>query len=204
LTDRATVPDPPRNRVKIVGRPLAEDADLKVGGIDDSGDVQDDGSFYVGGVFGRARIRAILPDGWMLKAVLRDGRDITDEPVELRSRERVAGIQVILSDRVTAVSGQVADDKNAPASDGTVLVFHRDQDKWADESRYIRAARADDQGQFEIRGLPPGDYLAVAIGYIDEGDWNDPVYLESVRRYAQPLTLAEGATAAVSLRLVAP
>jgi hypothetical protein len=204
LTDRGTVPDIPHNRVKVVGRPLAEDADLKVGGIDESGDVQDDGTFYVGGVLGRARIRAMLPEGWMLKAVLRDGRDITDESVDLRSRERISGIQLIVSDRVTAISGQVTDDKNATASDATVVVFHRDREKWADESRYTRAVRPDEQGQFEIRGLPPGDYLAVAIGYIEEGGWNDPAYLESVRRYAQPLSVAEGTAAAVSLRLVAP
>jgi hypothetical protein len=204
LTDRGTIPGIPRGRIKIVGRPLAEDADLKVGGIDDSGDVQDDGSFYVGGVFGRARIRANLPDGWTLKAVLRDGRDITDEPVDLRSRELVSGIQVIVSERVAVVTGQVTDDQNAPASDGTVVVFHRDQAKWSDDSRYVHGVRLDGQGQFEIHGLPPGDYLTVAIDYIEEGAWKDPAYLESIRRFAQPLSVAEGATAAVALKLITP
>jgi hypothetical protein len=187
-----------------VGQALVEDADLKVGGIDNSGDVLDDGTFYLGGVFGRTRIRATLPEGWMLKAVLRDGRDITDETVELRSRERISGIQVIVSDRVTAITGQVADDKNAPASDGTVIVFHRDPERWPDQSRYIRAVRPDESGQFELRGLAPGEYLAVAVGAIEDGRWNDPIYLDSVRRYAQRLAVAEGATAAISLRLVAP
>jgi hypothetical protein len=204
LTDRGTVPDIPRNRVKIVGRALAEDADLKVGGIDDSGDVQDDGTFYLGGMFGRTRIRAILPDGWMLKAVRRDGRDITEEPLDVPGRERITGIQVIVSDRVTAIAGQVTDDKNTPASDATVIVFHRDAEKWVDETRYIHAVRPDDQGQFEIKGLPAGDYLAAAVGYVEEGGWDDPMFLESLRRYAQPLSLAEGAAAAISLRLTAP
>jgi hypothetical protein len=204
LTDRGTVPSLPRDRVKIAGRPLAEDADLKVGGIDDSGGVQDDGSFYVGGLFGRTRIRATLPDGWMLKAVFRDGRDVTDEPVDLRSRERISGIQVIVTDRVTAIAGQVTDDKNAAAFDGTVVIFHRDQEKWLDASRYVRATRPDDQGQFEIRGLPPGDYLAAAVAYVEDGGWNDPMYLESIRRYAMPLSVAEGATATISLKLIAP
>jgi protocatechuate 3,4-dioxygenase beta subunit len=204
LTDQGTVPAILRDRVKIVGRPLAEDADLKVGGIDDSGDVQDDGTFYVGGLFGRTRIRAILPEGWMLKAVQRDGRDITDEWVDLGSRERIPGIQVIVSDRVTAVTGRVIDQKNVTVSDGTVVIFHREQEKWIDESRYLRAVRPDERGQFEIRGLPPGDYLAAAVGYVEEGGWNDPSFLESIRRSAQPLSLAEGATAAISLRLISP
>jgi hypothetical protein len=84
------------------------------------------------------------------------------------------------------------------------VIFHRDPERWADESRYIRAARPDAQGQFEIRALPPGDYLAAAVGYVEEGEWNDPAYLESIRRYAQPLTVTEGATASLSLKLVTP
>jgi hypothetical protein len=166
--------------------------------------VEDDGSFYVGGLFGRTRIRATLPDGWMLKAVFRDGRDVTDEPLDLRSRERISGIQVIVTDRVTAITGQVTDDKNAAAVDGTVVIFPRDQEKWLDASRYVRAVRPDDQGQFEIRGLPSGDYLAVAVAYVEDGGWNDPMFFESIRRYSRPLSVAEGAPAVVSLRLVTP
>ena len=91
----------------------------------------------------------------MLKSVLRDNRDVTDEPLEYRSRDPLTGVQLILTDRVATVAGQVTDDKNAPIAEGAVLVFHRDAEKWPDESRYLRAVRPDQQGQFEIRGLPP-------------------------------------------------
>lgn len=30
-----------------------------------------------------------------------------------------------------------------------------------------------------MKGLPPGEYLAVALDYVDEDAWNDPEYLES-------------------------
>ena len=102
------------------------------------------------------------------------------------------------------MSGQLTDDKGAPATDGTIIVFANDADKWAEDSRFVRSARPDQEGKYQIRGLPPGDYLAVAIDYVEEGMWNDPEYLDSVRRYGQRLKLGENGTQAVALKLVMP
>jgi hypothetical protein len=204
LTDRGPIRDIPGNRITIVGSPVGEDADLKVGGIDGSGEVRDDGTFVLAGLFGRERIRANPPAGWMLKAVLRENRDVTDEPLEFSSGDQLSGVQVILTDRMTTVTGRVTDDKNVPIAEGTVLVFHRDAEKWPDEARYLRAVRPDQQGQFDIKGLPPGEYLAVAIAYLQEGQWNDPAYLESLRRYAERVRIDEGGTQGISLKMVNP
>ena len=83
-------------------------------------------------------------------------------------------------------------------------MFANDADKWAEDSRFVRSARPDQEGKYQIRGLPPGDYLAVAIDYVEEGMWNDPEYLESIRRHGQRLTLGESGTQSVALKLVMP
>jgi hypothetical protein len=111
---------------------------------------------------------------------------------------------VIVTDRITTVGGQLADDKGAPIAEGTVIVFASDAEKWSDQSRHVRAVRPDSQGQFRINGLPAGDYLAVALEYVQDGMWNDPDYLESIRRHTQKLTLTDGESRAVSLKLVVP
>ena len=85
-----------------------------------------------------------------------------------------------------------------------MLVFASDASKWWEESRWIRAVRPDQQGRYEVRGLPAGDYLAVALSYVEDGMWNDPEYLESIRRYAQKLTLNEGDSQSPALTLVTP
>jgi len=203
-TESGTIPRLRRERIKILGEAVSRDADLRVGGIDDSGEVKDDWTFYVGGLFGRTRIRATLPDGWALKAVMRDGHDITDTPIELKSGERLSGIQVVVTDRVTSVIGQVNDARGAPVSDGTLIVFAADAERWQDPSRFIRAARPDQLGHVQVRGLAPGEYLAAAIGYVEEGMWIDPEYLESIRRVAQKITLGEGETRTIALTLVTP
>jgi hypothetical protein len=54
-----------------------------------------------------------------------------------------------------------------------------------------------------MKGLPPGEYLAVAVDYVQDGMWNDPEYLDSIKRYAQRFTLGESETRTVSLKLTA-
>ena len=68
----------------------------------------------------------------------------------------------------------------------------------------MRAVRPDQKGQYQLKGLPPGEYLAVAVDYVPDGMWNDPAYLESLRRYGQTLTLAEGSSTTLSLKLSNP
>jgi hypothetical protein len=201
--DDGGVPGAPRDRVNIRGVALQPDTAPR-NFAPDSGRVKDDWTFSVTGLFGPNLIRPSVPDPWMLKAIYQDGRDITDTPIEMKSGEELTGVQVVLTDRVSTVTGQLLDDKGAPITDGTVIVFSAAADKWLENSRFVRSARPDQQGQYQIKGLPPGDNLAVAVDYVQEGMWNDPEYLESIRRYGQKLTLGDASTQAIQLRIVTP
>jgi hypothetical protein len=83
-------------------------------------------------------------------------------------------------------------------------VFASDPEKWSDDSRFVRSVRPDQDGKYQIRGLPPGEYLAVAIDYVEEDMWNDPEYLESIQRYGQKLMLDEAGSQTVALKLTSP
>jgi len=193
----------PRGRMSISGLAINTDNDPRTGRLLlNNSRLSDDGTFAVDGFFGPQRIRVALTDGWMVKAILHDGRDVADTAFDLKSGEELSGLQVIVTNRVTTVNGQLQDDKGAPTADGTVLLFAADAEKWSEDSRYVRSARPDQKGQYEIKGLPPGDYLAVAVDYVPEGMWNDPEYLESLRRYGQKLRLAEADTQTIQLRIV--
>ena len=208
-TDTGAPPNAPRDRFRVTPRPLsAGQAPLGQGpggpGNPDGGRVRDDWTFLAPGVYGPATIRASVPDGWIVKTILQDGRDVTDTPFEMRSGETLSRIQIVVSNRVNGVSGQLADDKGAPLLDGSVIVFAADAEKWSEDSRFVRIARPDQEGKFQIRGLPPGDYLAVAVDYVEDGMWNDPEYLESIRRYGRKVTLGEADAQTLALKLVTP
>lgn len=211
-TESGQPPDAPRDRFGLI--PRLVDSDAAFGGapppppppggsgvIVDSGRVKEDWTFAVTPIFGAARLRVSVPDGWGVKAILQEGRDVTDAVLEMKSGEEMTGLHVIVTERVTSVSGQLVDDKGAAQSDGTVIVFANEQEKWSEDSRWVRTVRPDQQGRYQIRGLPPGEYLAIALDYVEDGMWNDPEYLESIRRDAQKLTLRESEARTISLKL---
>jgi hypothetical protein len=55
----------------------------------------------------------------------------------------------------------------------------------------VRHARPDQSGRISIRGIVPGEYYALALPFIEEGQWNDPEYLDALSRSAVRITLAE-------------
>jgi hypothetical protein len=149
----------------------------------------------------------------MVKAVRHRDRDITSTLLELGSGELLSDVEVVLTNRVTRVAGQLTDDRGVPGlperfggvppvPNGTVIVFADDDGKWGEASSFVRTTRPDQQGRYEIRGLPAGDYLAVALDYVQNGAWNDPQFLESLRRDAQRFTLADGGSQALALKVV--
>src|SRR4029078_4546329 len=91
-----------------------------------------------------------------------------------------------------------------PVDAARVLVSAAAPEKWFESSRAVKATRPDQQGQWRIKGLPAGDYLAIALEYVEDGSWNDPEYLESLRDAAAKLTLADGEPRAVPLKVTIP
>jgi hypothetical protein len=83
-------------------------------------------------------------------------------------------------------------------------MFPSDADKWFETSRTIRVTRPDQQGQWQVKGLPAGDYLAIALDYLEDGAWNDPEYLESLRSASQKVTIADGGSQTIALKVITP
>jgi hypothetical protein len=50
----------------------------------------------------------------------------------------------------------------------------------------------DKSGQFQFRGLPPGEYRVLAWEDVDSGAWFNPAFLAVYERYATAITLGEG------------
>jgi hypothetical protein len=81
------------------------------------------------------------------------------------------------------------------------VIFADDPTKWTSQSRFVTTARPDQNGQFKIEKLPPANYLAAALEYLDEGDAADPDFLGSLRDAATKFSLVEGETKSLSLKL---
>jgi hypothetical protein len=204
VTDTGYIPRIPQLRValgtSVTGQP--DPRLLSIFRTPGQAEVAADGTFSIKGVFGRSRVRVTLPSDWMVKAILYNGSDITDGFIELGSGETMSGVEVVVTNRVSTVSGELSDEKGRPTVDGTILLFPQDRAQWGDNSRTVRAVRPDTRGRYQLRGLPAGEYLVIAVNYVEDGMWNDPEYLESIREDALKLTLGEAASQTVSLKLM--
>jgi hypothetical protein len=135
---------------------------------------------------------------------MHEGRDIIDQPVTLKGSETLTGVQVILTDQLTTLMGSVTAPNQRPSRDYVVVVHPEDVSKVGPRSRYVRTARADQDGQFKIVGLPPGDYLAAALDSIEEGSEQDAEFLERIRAWSVRVQLPDAAPQSLTLKLSTP
>ena len=193
LSDDAT-PVPSVDRLIVAARSLTWVARWST-----LGRVNADGTFELKGVIGPVVLSVrTLTGAWTLKTVEIDGRNVADDPIEVRHGETLNGIKIVLTTRTTHVRGGLLDDKRQPA-EGTVVIFPEDTSRWREDSRTVRAARPDQNGEFSIKGLPAGKYLIAAVDYVQDGQWYDPEFLADLRPRAEPLSLAEAESKRIDL-----
>jgi Carboxypeptidase regulatory-like domain len=160
------------------------------------------GTFELRGLSGLVLFRVSpLPTGWTLKAVRLSGADITDTPYEFKGGETLSGLEIELTDKVTEINGVVTSSRGEPLQEYAVVVFSESSERWQPPTRFVRTGRPDQEGRFQVRGLPPGRYLAVAVEYLEQGAESDPEQLERLKQAATPLSLDEGETRQLELKL---
>jgi hypothetical protein len=141
------------------------------------------------------------PTTWSLKAVLVEGTDVIDTPVELSALEGKR-VEIVLTQRRSDVSGAVTDARGQQTRDYLVVLFPEDEDQWTAFSRFIAIGRPDQDGRFVLPALPPGRYLIQAVGYLEPGEERNPETLARLRTGATSFSLAEGESRTLNLRVV--
>jgi hypothetical protein len=185
---QSAVPDPGQVRVSA---PFADGASF---GPLPTARIDRDGRFTLDGVQAGAHLLRAMGNirGWVLQAVLVNGRDVTDTPLDIRSGQELTGVRIVFTDRLTEVNGTVADERGSPSTDYTVLAFATDDRLWRPQSRHIAIARPDQNGRFQLRGLPPGDYFLALVDPVEQGEWFEPTFLAAQQAAATRVSLVDG------------
>ena len=151
--------------------------------------------------WGRRLIRVSSLSGWIVERVSIGGRDVTDTPLEFNGRE-IAGAEIVVTKRSALVDGRVTGDDGKPV-EGRVIIFAADSDLWTPHSRFVASAISGRDGAFTVSGLPPGNYLAVAVPQRLVAPTTRTV-LQDIRARAMSIVLPEGRTRDIVLALVVP
>jgi hypothetical protein len=143
------------------------------------------------------------PPGWFLQSITYNGRDVSDAPFSLDAAD-ATGITFTFTDRPSEVIGTVRNSAGTSDPGATVIVFPADSQTWSSmwlNSRRFRSMRVEPTGVFKISPLPAGSYYIVAIPDEVSGDWQDPSFLDALSRGATQLTIGEGESKTLDLRL---
>ena len=197
-TDEGTPPSMLPEQVGLMARPVTPEPSLMFGNTV----VKPDWTFEMSGLSDARIITGSVaqnPD-WAIKAVYHNSQDVTDTPIEFMPGHTVEGLTVVLTRKLTVLSGQIVGERNAPDTDATVIAFSQDPDRWTFQSRYVRTARPNQDGRYTLRGLPPGDYFVVALKEVEPGRVRDPEFLESIRPHSLRISLSEGESKAQDVK----
>ncbi len=192
-------PVPAVDRLVVRARPLTWAARMSTLASSGNGRVNADATFELKAVVGPVVLSiGTLTGEWTLESVELNGRNLADDPIDVRHGETLDGVRVVLTNRPTHLRGVLLDENRQPA-DGTVVVFAEGTSSWREDSRTVRTARADQRGEFSIRGLPAGKYLIAAVDHVQDGQWYDPEFLADLRPRARRLSLAEAESKRIDL-----
>ena len=107
-------------------------------------------------------------------------------------------LDVVVSAKSARVSGSVANEKGEPVGSASVVLFAPK----APPSRRMKMASVDQQGQFSLTGVAPGDYYLAALDETESGVFWDPEFLVKHEKVIEKLSLRESATESKALKLI--
>ena len=134
-------------------------------------------------------------------SVTSGGREIRDTGLDTSAGRDVDDVVITLTENVTSIQGTVHGDGAAGAA---VIVFPVDRARWVHygwNPILIASKAADSSGAFLVKGLPEGDYFAVAVDGSLHDAWTDPKFLETASAVATRIALKWGDKKSLDLQL---
>lgn len=172
-----------------------------------TGVVTGSSEFFITNLFGHTALSLRTPsDEWFLKSWTIRGTDVVDTGYDFGTGPDSIGDSEIVLSRSGAVISGLASDGLKPADDYFVVVFPVSRDARWTGSRRVKLARSAIGGEFRVAALPSGEYFVAAVSRIlgtrDGGEWQNPDLLLQLEPRAERITVSEGQTANVSLRVI--
>jgi hypothetical protein len=120
----------------------------------------------------------------------------------VKTGEELAGVEIVLTNRVARLHGTVTDAANRLLTDYSVLLFPEDRTLLGNPRRLTRWIRPTTAGDFSIDTILPGAYLIAALDDVDDAQWLNADYLERFRPRATRIELGASEKKTVVLQRI--
>jgi hypothetical protein len=169
------------------------------------GRVAPDLSFTVSGLRGNQVLSLLgLPEGWWIKDIRVGGQSVLDG-FDFGVSKAFTAIDIVVSGRLTGLTGTVTMPTGTTADDYAVVVFPEDEEKWErGNGTGARMTRPGLDGAYKLPGLRPGRYyvLAVPAAQADFQLLNEPDQLRSLTGRSRTVEVKDGEMSPLTLTLV--
>lgn len=154
---------------------------------------QPDGAFSLPAFPGERLLRVDqLESGVTLRQITISGVDVTDDGFVV-GESAMSDVLVALTSTPSRVAGRVSDSQGGLMPGAAVIVFSAEDRRWTlPQTRYVKTAKTDKNGDFTVSDLPAGIYYAAVVPTLVEGEWAEPSNLEQLRASATSFKLTEG------------
>jgi len=128
--------------------------------------------------------------GVYLSKVEVDGAAVQGTRIEIGSAD-LKNIRITYSTDAAEVSGNVRHEDLTPVTEYALVIFPADKREWPVWMTGAGVSRADSSGHYTY-STRPGSYLIAAVEDVDQYQWLDPKFLESLIPTASKITLGPG------------
>jgi protocatechuate 3,4-dioxygenase beta subunit len=140
-----------------------------------------------------------LPEDFYLKALRVGSSDVLASDLSVSCKQPPGTLEVVLSPNGGRVDGRVLKE-DKPFSGATVVLVPEEGRR--KEERLYESTSTDQEGQFSIRGITPGEYTLFAWETIEEGAYQDPEFLRPYKDRGKPIRVVEGSKLNSQLDLI--
>jgi hypothetical protein len=145
----------------------------------------------------RYQVLPQIGDTGYIKTIHYNGRELSGGKLEVQAGDSGGKLEIAVAFDFGEVEGTVRNASGAPAP-GASVSFHRDGQQ---SCLCERSATADKQGRFHIKGIAPGEYMAIAKITDDVADPAGSDDIEALKQKGAKVTVAPSARQTVSLQL---
>ncbi|MCC7125546.1 MAG: carboxypeptidase regulatory-like domain-containing protein [Acidobacteria bacterium] len=200
LTDDGTVPEFAPRQVRVMTTPGTPGRQMM--GMPPA-TVNDDWTFELSGLIDAVRLRSVVESAeWTLHSVISGGRDVIDEGIDMAPGRVLEDVDIVLTRKITELSGVVTNDRGQPVTDAWVVIFSANPDLWGFGTRHVRVVRPDTNGKYTTRVVAGDDLRVLAVsGIAESGELTDPEFLTRATAALPRTTIAEGERKTLDVRV---
>jgi hypothetical protein len=151
---------------------------------------------------GPTRARPVVPAVWQdayVKSIQIGDRDLFNAELVVEGQP-LGPIEVVVGLNGSSVEGRALNEKQEPVANATVVLIPNSAPPVRSD-RY-RSVSTNESGQFQLRGVAPGEYLAYAWEDVDPGMWFSPTFMRLYETSGQPIRIGEAQKQTVDVRAI--